>query len=82
MKEEEMEKIANMISDRIFAKIEADTIAFNEDFVDNLPSDEDQILELKMLLNHYEGIEDYTKAANVFAKLEVLKNKNNPSRDI
>lgn len=82
MTEEEMEKIADMISDRIFAKIEADTVAFNEEFVDNLPSNEEQIRELGMLLNHYEGIEDYTRAANVFKQIESLKDKNNPGRDI
>ena len=82
MTEEEMEKIADMISDRIFAKIESDTIAFNEEFVDSLPSNEEQIAELQMLLLHYERQEDYTRAANVFAQIQSLTNKNNPGRDI
>ena len=70
MTEEEMEKIAEMISNRIFAKIEADTIAFNEEFVDSLPSNEEQIAELQMLLLHYEKQEDYTRAANVFKQIQ------------
>jgi len=82
MTEEEMEKIADMISDRIFAKIEADTAAFNEEFVDSLPSNEEQIAELQMLLLHYEKQEDYTRAANVFKQIQLLTNKNNPARDI
>jgi hypothetical protein len=75
MTEEEMEKIADMISNRIFAKIEADTIAFNEEFVDSLPSNEEQIAELQMLLLHYEKQEDYTRAANVFKQIQSLTNK-------
>ena len=82
MTEEEVEKIANMISDRIFAKIEADTAAFNEEFVDSLPSNEEQIAELQMLLLHYEKQEDYTRAANVFKKIQSLTNKNDSARDI
>ena len=61
MTEEEMEKIADMISNKIFAKIEADTEAFNEEFVDSLPSNEEQIAELQMLLLHYEN-RCFTKA--------------------
>lgn len=82
MTEEEMEKIADMISDRIFAKIEADTVAFNEEFADSLPSNEEQIAELQMLLLHYEKQEDYTRAANVFKQIKSLEDKNNPGRDI
>ena len=82
MTEEEMEKIANMISDRIFAKIEADTEAFNEEFADSLPSNNEQIAELQMLLLHYEKQEDYAKAANVFKQIKSLEDKDNPGRDI
>ena len=53
MTEEEIKKIAEMISNRIFAKIEEDTAAFNEEFADSLPSNNEQIAELQMLLLHY-----------------------------
>ena len=82
MTEEEMKKIAEMISNRIFAKIEEDTAAFNEEFADSLPSNNEQIAELQMLLLHYEKQEDYTRAANVFKQIKSLEDKNNPGRDI
>lgn len=73
MTEKEIETLANMIVTSIFKRIEEDTKAMNADFVDSLPNNEEQIIELTMLLKHYEGLEDYTHAANVFATIQKLQ---------
>ena len=49
MTEKEMETLANMIVTSIFKRIEEDTKAMNADFVDSLPNNEEQIIELTML---------------------------------
>lgn len=73
MTEEEIQKIVDMVVDQLFIRINKEAQAMNEDFINSLPSNEEQIAELHLLLNHYEGSEDYTRAANVFAKIKALQ---------
>tara|TARA_R100000541_G_scaffold28828_1_gene38091 strand:+ start:23 stop:253 length:231 start_codon:yes stop_codon:yes gene_type:complete len=73
MTEEEINKIVDMIVEGLFERMDMEAKAMNEEFINSLPSDEDQIVELNMLLKHYEGLEDYIQAANVFAKIKQLK---------
>ena len=73
MTEEEINKIVDMVVEGLFQRMDIEAKAMNEEFINSLPSDEDQIVELNTLLNHYEGSEDYTKAANVFAKIKALQ---------
>jgi len=73
MTEEEINRIVDMIVEGLFERMDMEAKAMNEEFINSLPSDEDQIVELNMLLKHYEGLEDYIQAANVFAKIKQLK---------
>jgi len=72
MTEEEINKIVDMIVEGLFQRMDMEAKAMNEEFINSLPSDDDQIVELNMLLKHYESLEDYIQAANVFAKIEQL----------
>jgi hypothetical protein len=54
--------------------MDAEARAMNEEFIHELPSDEEQIKELGLLLKYYEKIEDYAHAANVFANIKRLQN--------
>jgi len=73
MTEEEINKIVDMIVEGLFERMDMEAKAMNEEFINSLPNDEDQIVELNMLLKHYEGLEDYIQAASVFAKIKQLK---------
>ena len=73
MTEEEINKIVDMIVEGLFERMDMEAKAMNEEFINSLPSNEDQIVELNMLLKHYESLEDYIQAANVFAKIKQLK---------
>jgi len=73
MTEEEMNKIVDMIVEQLFIRINDEAKAMNEEFINSLPSNEEQIIELSLLLKHYESTEDYTNAANVFAKIKSLQ---------
>ena len=73
MTEEEINKIVDMVVEGLFQRMEIEAKAMNEEFINSLPSDDDQIVELNMLLKHYESLEDYIQAANVFAKIKQLK---------
>jgi len=77
MTEEEINKIVDMIVEQLFMRINKEAQAMNEEFINSLPSNDEQIAELNLLLNHYEGSEDYTKAANVFAKIKALQSGHN-----
>ena len=72
MTEEEINKIVDMIVEGLFERMDMEAKAMNEEFINSLPSDEDQIVELNTLLKHYESLEDYIQAANVFAKIKQL----------
>ena len=72
MTEEEINKIVDMVVEGLFQRMDIEAKAMNEEFINSLPSDEDQIVELNMLLKHYESLEDYIQAANVFAKIKQL----------
>jgi len=72
MTEEEINKIVDMVVEGLFERMDVEAKAMNEEFINSLPSNEDQIVELNMLLKHYESLEDYIQAANVFAKIEQL----------
>ena len=72
MTEEEINKIVDMVVEGLFQRMDIEAKAMNEEFINSLPSDDDQIVELNMLLKHYESLEDYIQAANVFAKIEQL----------
>lgn len=74
MTEEEMQKIVDMIVEELFKRMDAEARAMNEEFIHELPSNEEQIKELGLLLKYYEKIEDYVHAANVFANIKRLKN--------
>ena len=73
MTQEEMQKIVDMIVEQLFIRINDEAKAMNEEFINSLPSNDEQITELNLLLKHYESIEDYTNAANVFAKIRGLQ---------
>jgi protein-arginine kinase activator protein McsA len=73
MTEEEMQKIVDMIVEQLFIRINDEAKAMNEEFINSLPSNDEQIIELSLLLKHYESIEDYTNAANVFTKIKNLQ---------
>jgi phosphate uptake regulator len=73
MTEEEMQKIVDMIVEQLFIRINEEAKAMNEEFINSLPSNDEQIIELSLLLKHYESIEDYTNAANVFTKIKNLQ---------
>lgn len=73
MTEEEINKIVDMVVEGLFQRMDIEAKAMNEEFINLLPSDNDQIVELNMLLKHYESLEDYIQAANVFAKIKQLK---------
>jgi|TARA_B100000780_G_scaffold23866_1_gene15202 hypothetical protein len=73
MTEEEINKIVDMVVEGLFQRMDIEAKAMNEEFINSLPSDDDQIVELNMLLKHYESLEDYIQAANVFAKIKQLK---------
>ena len=73
MTEEEMQKIVDMIVEQLFIRINEEAKAMNEEFINSLPSNDEQIIELSLLLEHYESIEDYTNAANVFTKIKNLQ---------
>jgi len=73
MTEEEMQKIVDMIVEQLFIRINEEAKAMNEEFINSLPSNDEQIIELSLLLRHYESIEDYTNAANVFTKIKNLQ---------
>lgn len=73
MTEEEINKIVDMVVEGLFQRMDIEAKAMNEEFINSLPSDYDQIVELNMLLKHYESLEDYIQAANVFAKIKQLK---------
>ncbi len=73
MTEEEMNKIVDMIVEQLFIRINEEAKAMNEEFINSLPSNEEQIIELSLLLKHYESSEDYINAANVFAKIKALQ---------
>ena len=72
MTEEEINKIVDMVVEGLFERMDVEAKAMNEEFINSLPSDDDQILELNVLLKHYENLEDYIQAASVFAKIEQL----------
>ena len=72
MTEEEINKIVDMVVEGLFERMDVEAKAMNEEFINSLPSNQDQIVELNMLLKHYESLEDYIQAANVFAKIEQL----------
>ena len=72
MTEEEINKIVDMVVEGLFERMDVEAKAMNEEFINSLPSNEDQIVELNMLLKHYESLEDYIQAANVFAKIKQL----------
>jgi hypothetical protein len=72
MTEEEINKIVDMVVEGLFQRMDIEAKAMNEEFINSLPSDYDQIVELNMLLKHYESLEDYIQAANVFAKIKQL----------
>ena len=74
MTEEEMQKIVDMIVEELFKRMDAEARAMNEEFIHELPSNEEQIKELGLLLKYYEKIEDYAHAANVFANIKRLQN--------
>ena len=76
MTEKNMEKLADVIVKRFFERIDADTKAMNSEFIDELPDNETQLNELHLLLQHYERGEDYINAANVFAAIKKLEDKN------
>ncbi len=71
-----MEKLADVIVKKFFDRIDADTKAMNTEYVDLLPDNETQLSELHLLLRHYERGEDYINAANVFATIKKLEDKN------
>ena len=73
MTEEEMQKIVDMIVEQLFIRINDEAKAMNEEFINSLPSNDEQRIELSLLLKHYESIEDYTNAANVFTKIKNLQ---------
>jgi hypothetical protein len=73
MTEEEINKIVDMVVEGLFQRMDIEAKAMNEEFINSLPSNQDQIVELNMLLKHYESLEDYIQAANVFAKIKQLK---------
>ena len=58
MTEEEMQKIVDMIVEELFKRMDAEARAMNEEFIHELPSDEEQIKELGLLLKYYEKIEE------------------------
>ena len=72
MTEEEINKIVDMVVEGLFQRMDIEAKAMIEEFINSLPSDYDQIVELNMLLKHYESLEDYIQAANVFAKIKQL----------
>ena len=72
MTEEEINKIVDMVVEGLFQRMDIEAKAMNEEFINSLPSDDDQIVELNTLLKHYESLEDYIQAANVFAKIKQL----------
>jgi hypothetical protein len=72
MTEEEINKIVDMVVEGLFQRMDIEAKAMNEEFINSLPSNQDQIVELNMLLKHYESLEDYIQAANVFAKIKQL----------
>tara|TARA_Y100000385_G_C12593419_1_gene425695 strand:- start:120 stop:350 length:231 start_codon:yes stop_codon:yes gene_type:complete len=74
MTEEEIQKIVDMIVEELFKRMDAEAKAMNEEFIHELPSNEEQIKELGLLLKYYERVEDYTHAANVFAHIKRLQN--------
>ena len=73
MTEEEMQKIVDLIVEELFKRFNAEAKAMDEEFIHELPSNEEQIKELSLLLKYYEKVEDYTHAANVFAHIKRLK---------
>jgi len=73
MTEEEINKIVDMVVEGLFERMDVEAKAMNEEFINSLPSNDDQIAELNMLLKHYESLEDYVQAAHVFAKIKKLK---------
>ena len=72
MTEEEINKIVDMVVEGLFQRMDIEAKAMNEEFINSLPSNQEQIVELNMLLKHYESLEDYIQAANVFAKIKQL----------
>ena len=74
MTEEEMQKIVDLIVEELFKRFDAEAKAMNEEFIHELPSNEEQIKELSLLLKYYEKVEDYTHAANIFSAIQKLKN--------
>jgi len=73
MTEEEMQKIVDLIVEELFKRFDAEAKIMNEEFIHELPSNEEQIKELSLLLKYYEKTEDYKRAANVFATIKRLK---------
>ena len=74
MTEEEMQKIVDLIVEELFKRFDAEAKAVNEEFIHELPSNEEQIKELSLLLKYYEKVEDYHRAANIFSAIQKLKN--------
>ena len=52
MTEEEMQKIVDMIVEQLFIRINDEAKAMNEEFINSLPSNDEQIIELNLLLKH------------------------------
>jgi hypothetical protein len=76
MTEKNMDKLADVIVEKFFERIEADTQAINTEYEYLLPDNETQLAELHLLLKHYEQGEDYINAANVFAIIKNIDGKN------
>lgn len=74
MTEEEMNKIVDMIVEQLFIRMEIKGREMSEEFIHDLPTDEEQIEELTLLLKYYERVEDYHRAANIFSAIQKLKN--------
>jgi hypothetical protein len=74
MTEKNMDKLADVIVNKFFDRIDADTKEINDEYVNMLIDDETQLKELYLLLKHYERSEDYIQAASVFATIKKLEN--------
>jgi hypothetical protein len=74
MTKKEITTLADIIVEKIMARLKEEQKKLEEDYVDMLIPDEEQLSDLKLLLIHYESNEKYTEAANVFKNIKTLEN--------
>ena len=74
MTKKEITTLADIIVEKIMARLKEEQKKLEEDYVDMLIPDEEQLSDLKLLLIHYETNEKYTEAANVFKNIKTLEN--------